>query len=206
MIAGEQVYLPDLQSGSDSITLTGQEYHHLIKVRRFSVEDEIWLVNGKGLAARARISQIGSDQAHLDLLSFEQERGELGSRVTLAIANLKGDHLNLVVEKATELGVQEIIPLLTDRTIKKGLNRERLERIAIAAMKQSSRSRLPLIQALTPFKAFVETHGQGLQLFCHADDASRDLIKSVLRDKKVDASMWMDKVGGREERSSKQVG
>ncbi|MEA3285786.1 MAG: RsmE family RNA methyltransferase [Candidatus Marinimicrobia bacterium] len=172
MITGEQVYLPTFQKGLTSLTLTGSEYHHLIRVRRFKVGSQIWVVDGRGTAALTRIKTIRNDTLDLTVLAEEPGRGELTGEIILAIANLKGDHMNLIVEKATELGVHQIVPLLTEHTVKQGMNHGRLQRIAIAAMKQSRRSFLPVIHELTGFPGFVRTNRSVTNLFCYAADTS----------------------------------
>ena len=179
MITGEQVFLPAFSSGQSRLTIDGSEYHHLIRVRRFVRDSEIWVVNGKGAAVLARIDNISDDSLELVVLEEHSNRGEINQELSLAVANLKGDHLNLIVEKATELGVHQIVPLLTEHTVKRGINRSRLERIAIAAMKQSRRSRLPEIQDMVPFTQYVKSASGGLHLFCHADDKSRPIIGSL---------------------------
>jgi len=179
VITGEQVYCPDFTPDQTKLTLTGSEFHHLVRVRRFQLGQDIWVVNGHGSAALCQISSRGSATLDLTVLKPVAERGELPTRLILAIANLKRDHLELVVEKATELGVHTIVPLLTEYTVKKGINQSRLERIAIAAMKQSRRSRLPMIQDLTPFKVFVEHNPTGAQLFCYAHDQSEPLLQRL---------------------------
>ncbi len=176
MITGEQVYLPAFYSGQKRLTLIGSEFHHLIRVRRFQIDTEIWVVNGQGLAALAMIDTIDNESLELDILREEPRRGELHQEIILAIANLKGDHLNLVVEKATELGICQIVPLLTDHTIKKGLNQKRLERIAIAAMKQSRRSFLPQVHELIPFRKMLEKYPTACHLFCYAGDNSVNIL------------------------------
>lgn len=175
MITGEQVYLPAFESGQTHLKLAGTEFHHLIRVRRFAVGDKIWVVNGAGVAAHACLDSIEETSLNLKVLEEHPDRGELGEHLILAVANLKGDHLNLIVEKATELGVNEIIPLLTDHTIKKGLNKDRLERIAISAMKQSRRSRCPKIHDLTPFSVCVKSIPDAVHLFCYGADSSLPL-------------------------------
>ncbi len=179
MITGEQVYLPAFKSGQSQLKIKGSEYHHLIRVRRFVEGNEIWVVNGSGISARTEIQEISDDHLTIQVIEEEAQRGELQKELILAVANLKGDHFNLIVEKATELGVSTIIPLLTDHTIKKGLNQKRLERIAIAAMKQSRRSRLPEIYELTPFAQVVKLWGSALHVFCHGEDASIPLLNST---------------------------
>ena len=179
MITGEQVYLPAYKSGQTNLKLEGTEFHHLVRVRRFVVGAEIWVVNGAGVAARACLESI--DDTSLDLKVVEEQinRGELEQHLVLAVANLKGDHLNLIVEKATELGVNEIIPLLTDHTIKKGLNKNRLERIAISAMKQSRRSRCPEIHDLTPYSACVNSYPDAFHMFCYGSDSSLPITTAM---------------------------
>jgi 16S rRNA (uracil1498-N3)-methyltransferase len=176
VISGEQVYLPSFSPGQKHLELSGSEHHHLVRVRRYQAGDNIWVVNGEGVSALASIADLNDSALTLEIKEEIPKRGELEKPVTLAIANLKGDHLNLVVEKATELGVQRIIPLLTDHTIKKGVNRDRLQRIAISAMKQSRRSFLPKISEITPFKRLIGERHSGLNLFCHAADDARELI------------------------------
>ncbi len=181
MITGEQVYLPGYKRGLTQLTLAGSEFHHLVRVRRFQPGQQIWVVDGRGTAALTRIASIGHNSLDLTILAEEPGRGELPGELILAIANLKGDHLNLIVEKATELGVHQIVPLLTEHTIKKGLNLNRLERIAIAAMKQSRRCQLPQIHDLTGFQEFAEAHQSATHLFCHAGDSSCSVYGSRLR-------------------------
>jgi len=179
VITGEQVFLPAFKSGQTHLKLEGTEFHHLVRVRRFVEGDEIWVVNGAGTAARATLDTIGASSLDLQVLEEHQNRGELGLHLILAVANLKGDHINLIVEKATELGVNEIIPLLTDHTIKKGVNKNRLERIAVAAMKQSRRSRCPLIHDLTPFSTVVKNLPAAVHLFCYGADFSSSIVPSI---------------------------
>ncbi|NQV15068.1 16S rRNA (uracil(1498)-N(3))-methyltransferase, partial [bacterium] len=178
MTTGEQVFLSTLERGQTNLTLTDSEYHHLIRVRRFLEGQEIWVVNGLGLAALARIQKIQSNALELEIVSFEENRGELDTELILALANLKGDHLDLVVEKSTELGVHQIFPLITDHTIKKGINQNRLQRIAITAMKQSRRSRLTEIHKLMTFTDFAQAHKNETHLFCYSIESALPLLES----------------------------
>jgi len=186
VITGEQVFLPAFKSGQSHLKVEGTEFHHLVRVRRFAEGDEVWVVNGAGTALRATIDFIEESSLDLKVLEEHENRGELGINLVLAVANLKGDHLNLIVEKATELGVNEIIPLLTDHTIKKGVNSKRLERIAVSAMKQSRRSRCPRIHDLTPFSTAVKNLSDAMHLFCYGSDSSASIVPSI---KKMKASI-----------------
>ncbi|MBT3252920.1 MAG: 16S rRNA (uracil(1498)-N(3))-methyltransferase [Candidatus Marinimicrobia bacterium] len=196
MITGEQVFLPAFQSGQTHLKIEGTEFHHLVRVRRFTEGDEIWVVNGTGTAARATLDSIGESSLDLVVLEEFKNRGELGINLILAVANLKGDHLNLIVEKATELGVNEIIPLLTDHTIKKGINTKRLERIAVSAMKQSRRSRFPRIHDITPFQTAVKNLTEAVHLFCYGSDSSASIVPSIQKMKgSIPIVIWIGPEG-----------
>jgi 16S rRNA (uracil1498-N3)-methyltransferase len=165
-MAREQVYLPQLTAEHTEIRAKGEEFHHLHRVRRFQVGDQIWVVNGAGLAAEAKILGLEPDAASLRILRFVPDMGESPQITTLALGLLKGDHFNQAVEKATELGATTIQPLITDHVVKRGLAVERLERIMVAAVKQCQRSRIPALEPASTFMQFKPPEG-ALVLFCH---------------------------------------
>ena len=78
MITGEQVYLPAFTSGQTFLQIKDTEFHHLIRVRRYATGDEIWVVNGQGISARAIIGTIDDATLELEVIEEFAERGELG--------------------------------------------------------------------------------------------------------------------------------
>jgi 16S rRNA (uracil1498-N3)-methyltransferase len=134
--------------GSD-FTIDGEEAAHLTHVMRKKEGDEIRIVDGKGTAYDARIESVSKRAAAGVILQAYPGHHEPSCNVTLAVALLKNpSKFDFLVEKVTELGVHEIIPLLTERTIPSHAKSDRWQKLALAAMKQSGRSYLPAVQPL----------------------------------------------------------
>ena len=124
--------------------LTGQEAHHLSRVMRARVGDEILLFDGRGTECAARIEQIARGQVELRVGPPRSVDREAARQLTLAVALPKGDRQRWLVEKAVELGVARLIPLVTRRSVARvgDKSRERMQRYVIEASKQSGRTRL----------------------------------------------------------------
>ncbi len=134
----------DLHMGSKAV-LQGDEFHHLVHVIRAKASDELELINGKGILADAKITEITKDRA--TCLVFEvEEQQKLPFHLILALGMLKMSHLEIAIEKATELGIDEIWLFESDKSEKKSLSPnglKRLSHIVFSATKQSGRLYLP---------------------------------------------------------------
>ncbi|HEY1266688.1 MAG TPA: 16S rRNA (uracil(1498)-N(3))-methyltransferase [Candidatus Binatia bacterium] len=149
----------DIQNGR--ATLAGAELEHMRKVLRLGAGDAVTLFDDEGFEHEATITSYSAGAAEIAIAkSFRPER-ESPLAVTLAQALGKGDKLDLVVEKATELGVAAIVPFVCGRTVPKldrdaaARRRERWRRIALGAAKQSGRTRVPEIHELIDFSELV---------------------------------------------------
>ncbi len=172
----EQIFLSDLDLKGTDLTITGSEFHHLRTVRRFKVGEQVMAVDGKGHARILTLLEIGRDTVIASAAAPRTGLGESLIPITLAIGNLKSDHLEWVVEKATELGVTRIVPLLTEHTIKQSIRRDRLERIAVSAVKQSARSQLPEIWNLTSPVEARRHSGDAKHWFCMQTEKARPVF------------------------------
>jgi 16S rRNA (uracil1498-N3)-methyltransferase len=136
-----------------SIMLAADEARHLREVLRLKPGAEVSVFDGEGKEFRARVAQARRDFAELELeQEIEPARPESPLRITLAVALLKGEKFDLVVQKATELGVVKIIPLITryaDIKLRDESDARkrvaRWQRIALEAAKQSGRAAVPEI-------------------------------------------------------------
>jgi 16S rRNA (uracil1498-N3)-methyltransferase len=156
-MAGENYfYFPELKEDMREAILTGDEHLHLSKSLRLRSGQPVMLVNGKGLAAQARINRIISRETHLELFGFYNDYNELKTKIFLGIGQIKQGHLELLVEKAVELGVAEIHLLQTRYVSHRKLNLQRLEKIAIVAMKQCGRSRIPPVFSPVSLTNFLD--------------------------------------------------
>lgn len=151
-------------SVGDVLRLPDEEGHHLFKVLRARPGETIEVVDGAGSLFAAELTQ-GREAT----VTQEHPAPEDGGGVTLYQAVPKGRHMDLVVEKATELGVGAIVPLATEHGVVR-LDRgdgkvERWRRVAVAAARQSQRLRIPEVREVVPFaRALEEAGGAGVLL------------------------------------------
>ena len=128
-------------------SLTKPESNHAIRVLRLQKDDEICLLDGLGNGYRAIVEIPNPDCVSGTILQVLPDYGENTFSIHLVMALIKRDRFEFILEKATELGVQEITPLNLDRCAKKTVNSQRCEKIVIAAAKQSRRSRFPIVHS-----------------------------------------------------------
>jgi 16S rRNA (uracil1498-N3)-methyltransferase len=148
-----------------SVTLTADEARHLREVLRLKPGDEVSVFDGEGKEFRARVVQARRESAELELQNeLEPARPESPLRITLAVALLKGEKFDLVVQKATELGVTRFVPLVTryaDIKLRDEADANkrvaRWQRIALEAAKQCGRAVVPEVSAPQPFGSILKT-------------------------------------------------
>jgi len=151
-------YHPIIFELNQESTLPEEESKHICKVLRMQNGDELALVNGKGTEAKAAIIDNHPKKCLIQITSIQQVEKE-DYHIHIALAPTKSiDRIEWLVEKMTELGVHEISFILTKQSERKNIKIERLEKIAIAAMKQSKRHFLPIINPLIPLDEFLENH------------------------------------------------
>jgi 16S rRNA (uracil1498-N3)-methyltransferase len=142
---------------SETAVLTGQEAQHLSKVMRAKVGDELILFDGGGAEFPARIERIGRSEVGLSIIEKCEVDRELSFRLVLGVALPKGDRQRWLVEKLVELGVAELVPLVTARGIAQpsGNALQRLRRTVVEASKQCGRNRLMVVGHARTFAEFV---------------------------------------------------
>lgn len=136
-------YPHTFEKGSVAIT-DAELVHQITKVLKLKKGEVIELLNGVGTCARAVLKDISKKSITIEVEKVFQET-DIDRTVALYCAILKKEHFEEVVQKATEIGASRIIPLKTARTIKTGLNFDRLQKIIIEATEQSGRAILPVL-------------------------------------------------------------
>jgi 16S rRNA (uracil1498-N3)-methyltransferase len=169
----EFYYAPPEKITPVDALLEGEEYAHLTHVMRHKTGDTIGIVDGAGMAHVCTITAIERRSARCEIVSSHPEFHESERQVTLAVGLLKNpSRFEVIVEKATEIGVRTIIPLLTARTIAHHAKTTRWHTIALAAMKQCGRCRLPVIAPPTPLTEVLK-RSAGLTLLLHEQASAR---------------------------------
>ncbi|MCT4561682.1 MAG: 16S rRNA (uracil(1498)-N(3))-methyltransferase [Crocinitomicaceae bacterium] len=150
-------YQIDLTQAQANYVLSEEESMHVAKVLRLDTGKQIYLCNGKGLKAVATIELAHPKKTAVSILEFHAQEEAPKFPVHIAIAPTKNmDRLEWFLEKATELGLDKVTLLKCKNNERKMVKMERLEKIVIAAMKQSQRTYKPELTDLTPFSEFVQ--------------------------------------------------
>lgn len=171
-------YVPPENVHGDGLTLPDDESQHITKVLRKEKGDAFLAADGAGTTYECEIISLLRDRVAARILSKVLGRGEPKFSLTLAVALPKKDKFEWIIEKGTELGVSRFIPLLTARTIvaEKSLKIHRCQKIAISAMKQSGRSRLPVLEPPLALSALLAAPSSGdLRLIAHEKENTRKL-------------------------------
>ena len=179
-----------------TLQLRGDEVRHLVRVLRKKVGERIMVMDGRGRMFHSIIRSIGRDSVSCEIADVREEVNEPKIHVTLAVSMLKNPaRFDLLVEKATELGVRTIIPLECERTIRHEYKHLRLQRIALAAAKQSGRCYVPEIFVRTSFATLVDAaDGFDVRLIPHEQTEQSQFIGTVMRHHK-DAGRVLVAVG-----------
>lgn len=157
-------HCPEL--GTDTVVLPEEEAHHATHVLRLRAGDRIGLLDGHGTTAVGELIEVGKRLVRVNVLERTKHPPERAARIHLAVAPTKhADRFEWFVEKAVEVGVDRITPLLTERTERQKLRTDRLERIAVAAMKQSQRAWLPQVDAPIPLPELLRADLPGQRCF-----------------------------------------
>lgn len=175
------LYVPDVSD--EELTLPEEEGRHAIKVLRSSEGDELRLVDGRGGIYRARVQRIDKKRCVVRIEDELQGFGERPYRLTLAVAPTKNDQrFEWFLEKATEMGIDRIVPLIAARSEKKRTKPERFRKILIAAMKQSNKAYLPELEDPVAFEEFLERiEGEGAFIAHCYQEPQRSSLKDAYR-------------------------
>lgn len=188
IMAGHRFYLPSTNWKSDALTLDAEESHHCVDVVRLGVGDQVTVFDGAGREALAEISQANRKGV---LLTVKQQRQlpPRAARIALGQAIPKGKNMELIIEKAVELGASDIYPLLTDRTVVRleaeeaRRKQEKWQRIAIEACKQCGQSWMPQVHVPQTLLKFLQNReAVDLPIVAALDPAARKL-DNILADK-----------------------
>jgi 16S rRNA (uracil1498-N3)-methyltransferase len=156
-------FLPMQQIQDRRATLIGAEVNHLRRVLRLRTEDRVVLFDDAGCEHEGIIRDLSEDRAEIEILRSYRVDNESPLQTILALGLTKGEKMDWVVEKATELGVHTILPFFSSYTVPKLNERkmaqrsERWQKIAVSAAKQCGRARIPKILALTEFRDLLKT-------------------------------------------------
>lgn len=172
-------YTPDIQVNSE---LPKEEFRHCVQVLRLAEGDEIVLTDGKGSFYKAVITLVSNKRCLVDIRETTSQDSLWGCHLHIAIAPTKNmDRMEWLLEKATEIGVDEFTFLNCRFSERKIIKTERLEKIAISAIKQSLKATLPQLNEMTDFNKFVTREFKGQKFIAHCYEGQKQFFKDVIR-------------------------
>ena len=178
----------------DGITLTGSLAHHLVESLRIQPGEELWLGHSGGLRFRARVIRADPGRLTADIISSSDPPPASSPHITLGLALIKSEHMDWAIQKATELGITRLVPLVTARTVIR-LSPERIPNrtarwraIAREAAQQSMRWELPEVMEPKPFATWCEQERETMcRLLLWEDPQGRRLRESLRGRQKPEA-------------------
>lgn len=172
-------YTPDIATCPE---LPEEEAGHCLRVLRLGVGDEVMLADGKGCFYKAVISAATGKRCQVKVLEKTEQQPFWKGHLHLAMAPTKNmDRIEWFVEKATEIGFDELSFLNCRFSERKVIKTERIEKIVVSAMKQSLKAWKPVVNEMTDFGKFMQRDFAGQKFIAHCYEGEKPLLKDVLR-------------------------
>lgn len=181
-------FVDSAQISGEVVTISGEDLKHIKNVLRLKKGEEVSICDGEENDYVAVIESIDSQEVQLSIVDSFKSKGEAPIKLKLYQGLPKGDKMELIVQKCTELGVSEIVPMATKRAVVKlsdekkiSKKLERWQKIAEEAAKQSKRGRIPLVNRLVTLKEAVSELGEGELALMLYESESENSLKKALR-------------------------
>ncbi len=173
-----------IDKDTQQITFDKIESKHIVRVLRKKKGDKIYLTDGKGTLYICQIT-IASDKKCLATIFNKDEKLKTRNyHLHIAIAPTKNnDRLEWFLEKATEIGIDEITLIICDNSERKVVKKERLDRILVAAIKQSLQYHLPKLNDAISFSEFINQKTTAKKLIAHCEESEKNLVKEIVETK-----------------------
>ncbi len=176
-------YNPDIELNSKEFTFDKEESRHIIRALRKKESDELMITNGKGLLFYAEINIANYKKCKVDITKVEKMPKAWKYSLHIAIAPTKmNDRFEWFLEKATEIGIDEITPLICENSERRIVKPDRLKKVIISAMKQSIKFKLPILNEPVLFSEFIKKESTDIKrLIAHCEDTKKNKLKEVIK-------------------------
>ncbi|RZN82707.1 MAG: 16S rRNA (uracil(1498)-N(3))-methyltransferase [Winogradskyella sp.] len=174
-------YNPNVSESDDTFNFDKDESRHIIKALRKKIGDILHITNGKGWLFTSEL--ITAEQKHCSakIISKKQYK-KRDYKLHIAVAPTKmNDRFEWFLEKATEIGIDSVTPILCDHSERKVIKVERFEKILQSAMKQSLQFHLPELKPLTTFSDYIKHDISGQRFIAHCEETERKSLKSEIK-------------------------
>ncbi|RYE18446.1 MAG: 16S rRNA (uracil(1498)-N(3))-methyltransferase [Sphingobacteriales bacterium] len=174
-------YTPDIDPKLSQYFLNEEESKHCVRVLRLAVNDEVQLIDGRGGFYIARIKDAHPKRTILDIVSVTADHNKRNHYLHIAVAPTKNiERLEWFLEKATEIGIDEISLIICQRSERKEARVDRLNRIITSAMKQSIKAYHPVLNGVIAFNKFLDKPFDGQKFIAHCDEGDKQELRTTI--------------------------
>jgi 16S rRNA (uracil1498-N3)-methyltransferase len=173
-------YNPTISEKDTSFVFDKEESKHIIKVLRKKESDILFVTNGLGFIFKTEIALASDSKCMVSILSFEKEEPSK-VQLHLAVAPTKmNERYEWFLEKATEIGIQEITPIICEHSERKVVKNDRFQKIIESAMKQSLHYYIPKLNEPITYKEFIKKDFKGQKFIAHCEETDKKSLKDAL--------------------------
>ena len=174
-------YNPNISADTATFSFDKEESRHIVKVLRKKNGDHLYITNGEGWLFEAKLNIANTKQCTVNIIS-KSKQNKRSFNLHLAVAPTKmNDRYEWFLEKATEIGIETITPIICDHSERKVIKAERFEKIIQSAMKQSLQCFLPKLNEAIVLKDFLEQAQITKKYIAHCEETDKKSLKSLLK-------------------------
>ena len=175
-------YTPNIDSSENKITLEKEESRHIVRVLRLKEGSEIFITDGKGNLIKVEIVDANQNACEVKVLEKTKNHEKRSYYVHMAVAPTKNnDRYEWFLEKSTEIGIDEITPIIGQHSERKKIKLERFEKVILSGVKQSLKAYIPKINEAVKLKDFLKKDFDGDKFIAHCVEDDRKSLKSELQ-------------------------
>lgn len=174
-------YTPDIDASHPQYFLSEEESKHCVRVLRLQVNDEVQLIDGRGGLYTAVINDAHPKRTILQIVNVQPEYGRRNHHLHIAVAPTKNiERLEWFLEKATEIGIDEITPIICQRSERKEIKTERSNKIITAAIKQSLKAYHPVLHETVSVTKFIQQQQGGQKFIAHCEAGAKIALSEAI--------------------------
>jgi 16S rRNA (uracil1498-N3)-methyltransferase len=175
-------YNSNISENDTNFNFDKEESRHIVKVLRKKSGDNLHITNGKGWLFEGELTLASIKHCSVNIISKSLQKKQ-NYNLHLAVAPTKmNDRYEWFLEKATEIGIESITPIICEHSERKVIKTERFEKIIQSAMKQSLQCYLPQLNTAMAYKDFISKEHTELKLIAHCEETDKKSLKSQLKE------------------------
>ncbi|MEO9891312.1 16S rRNA (uracil(1498)-N(3))-methyltransferase [Aurantibacter sp.] len=179
-------YNPTLDNSIAQFSFSSEESKHIVKVLRKKVDDVLFITNGKGYIYQAKIIDASLKRCKAEIISKEKKHKAMHYLHLVVAPTKMNDRFEWFLEKATEIGVNEITPIICEHSERKVIKLERMQKVLQSAMKQSLQAFLPKLNPAIKLTDYLNLEKEGLLFIAHCEEGEKmELKRRVAADNDV---------------------